>query len=102
MNLRGPARLVDSALGLQLTSIPPPDPSFFSDLLMFAIMSLKFAWVVGILTVLVTLPFTCARAVLEERDDNLPARVPYVFPAPGTDAVRAQLREGPITRLTIH
>lgn len=54
---------------------------------MFAIMSFKSAWVVAILTVLVTLPFTCARAVLEERDDNLPARVPYVFPPPGTDSV---------------
>lgn len=25
---------------------------------------------------------------LVRRDDNLPARVPYVFPAPGTDPVR--------------
>ncbi len=25
-----------------------------------------------------------------KRDDNLPARVPYVFPPPGTDAVRSE------------
>jgi hypothetical protein len=25
---------------------------------------------------------------VQRRDENLPARVPYVFPAPGTDAVR--------------
>ncbi|KAI0066079.1 4-carboxymuconolactone decarboxylase [Artomyces pyxidatus] len=28
----------------------------------------------------------------EKRDDNLPARVPYVFPSPGTDAVADALR----------
>ncbi|KAI0259261.1 4-carboxymuconolactone decarboxylase [Gloeopeniophorella convolvens] len=31
-------------------------------------------------------------AVLEKRDDNLPARVPYVFPAPGVDPVADALR----------
>jgi hypothetical protein len=33
--------------------------------------------------------FVGARAIhaLEERDDDLPARVPYVFPPPGTNEV---------------
>lgn len=28
--------------------------------------------------------------LLEKRDDDLPARVPYVFPAPGTDPVSTE------------
>jgi len=30
--------------------------------------------------------------VVHERDDNLPARVPYVFPAPGTDPIADAIR----------
>ncbi|KXN90903.1 hypothetical protein AN958_02685 [Leucoagaricus sp. SymC.cos] len=34
-----------------------------------------------------------ARAIgLQERDDNLPARVPYVFPAPGTNEIADDIR----------
>ncbi|GAW03911.1 carboxymuconolactone decarboxylase [Lentinula edodes] len=29
---------------------------------------------------------------LEKRDDNLPARVPYVFPPPGTDPIADTIR----------
>lgn len=31
--------------------------------------------------------------VLTKRDDNLPARVPYVFPPPGTDSVSSRSRK---------
>ncbi|KAJ3984970.1 4-carboxymuconolactone decarboxylase [Lentinula detonsa] len=41
--------------------------------------------------------------VLEKRDDNLPARVPYVFPPPGTDpiadAIRARRTNGTLLDL---
>lgn len=30
-----------------------------------------------------------AEFAFQKRDDNLPARVPYVFPPPGTDPVRS-------------
>lgn len=51
--------------------------------------AVKFAFAFAVFAVLVALPFTCGKSTLHvERDDNLPARVPYVFPAPGTDKVR--------------
>ncbi|KAK7035514.1 hypothetical protein VNI00_011807 [Paramarasmius palmivorus] len=31
-------------------------------------------------------------SLLKSRDDNLPARVPYVFPAPGTDPIADKIR----------
>jgi hypothetical protein len=36
---------------------------------------------------------------LKSRDENLPARVPYIFPAPGTDPVRNATPK-PVTNLT--
>ncbi|KAJ3489127.1 hypothetical protein NLI96_g2354 [Meripilus lineatus] len=38
-------------------------------------------------------PGVHAQRVLGKRDDNLPARVPYVFPAPGSDPVADAFRE---------
>ncbi|KAI0030799.1 4-carboxymuconolactone decarboxylase [Vararia minispora EC-137] len=34
----------------------------------------------------------CSLAALHRRDDNLPARVPYVFPEPGADPVADEIR----------
>ncbi|TFY66275.1 hypothetical protein EVG20_g4814 [Dentipellis fragilis] len=36
--------------------------------------------------------FALALSVLDARDNDLPARVPYVFPEPGTDAVADSIR----------
>ncbi|KAJ6530947.1 AhpD-like protein [Mycena vulgaris] len=65
---------------------------------------------------LLTLPFLCCLSTavaggsshlhspdLDKRDDNLPARVPYIFPAPGTDpiadAIRARRSNGTLLDL---
>ncbi|KAF9051065.1 4-carboxymuconolactone decarboxylase [Hymenopellis radicata] len=42
--------------------------------------------------VLSCIPSLLGLAILEKRDDDLPARVPYIFPEPGTDPIADEIR----------
>ncbi|KAF9461289.1 4-carboxymuconolactone decarboxylase [Collybia nuda] len=69
-----------------------------------ATQSLLLLWLVGFLSLIATsLGVTLPLPELASRDDNLPARVPYVFPAPGTnaiaDAIRARRTDGVLLAL---
>ena len=60
------------------------DPFTFS----FKMLSSRLAFLFVALAALANTVFAIERVVVK-RDDNLPARVPYIFPPPGTDAVRS-------------
>ena len=52
----------------------------------FNMFSTRLAFLFVIFTAFVNAVLAVERVPVK-RDDNLPARVPYVFPPPGTDAV---------------
>ncbi|TBU33668.1 4-carboxymuconolactone decarboxylase [Dichomitus squalens] len=55
-------------------------------------MCIKLAFLFFAFTALANVVIATKRVVVK-RDDNLPARVPYVFPPPGTDAVADAIRQ---------
>lgn len=51
-----------------------------------------FLWLTAFVSLIVgSLGIVLPSPDLVGRDDNLPARVPYIFPAPGTNAVTSKL-----------
>lgn len=61
-----------------------PSPSFRTTMFFFkAVVALS----VAVFTASAAPLFPSSNLKLEKRDDDLPARIPYIFPAPGTDPV---------------
>ncbi|KAJ3562556.1 hypothetical protein NP233_g9495 [Leucocoprinus birnbaumii] len=56
-------------------------------------LSSLLAFMLGLLVCQSSLVGARAVTILQERDDNLPARVPYVFPPPGTNAIADDIRQ---------